>query len=333
MLEIMGASSQRAVDMVKQILSFARGVGGEPTVLHLPRLINEIVRLVEDTFPRSVQIESHIAPQLRPVVGNATQFNQVLLNLCVNARDAMPEGGRLRLTADNLVLDGPTARLKQLAPGPCVLLTVSDTGHGMAPEVLARIFEPFFTTKEQGRGTGLGLSTLLGIVKAHGGGVEVASEIGQGSTFSIYLPATDDAAIPAGEHRPAAAPMGHGELVLAVDDEPAVLEMTRLLLESAGYNILAARNGQEAVALHRQHRAAIGLILTDMMMPVMNGPEAIEQFRRLNPAVKIIGMSGLAAEESPLVSSAQPFVQAFLRKPFTAAELLATLNLLLPVSK
>ncbi len=193
LLDIAQASAQRGVDMVKQILSFSRGVGGEHAQLQLRHLINEIVRLVEDTFPRSIQIQSKVAPDLWPMNGNATQLHQVLLNLCVNARDAMPNGGSLRIEATNVVLDESALRAQPHPPGRYLLLTASDTGHGMPAEVLVKIFEPFFTTKEIGKGTGLGLSTVMGIVKTHGGFVEVASEVGKGSQFRIFLPALDDA--------------------------------------------------------------------------------------------------------------------------------------------
>jgi two-component system cell cycle sensor histidine kinase/response regulator CckA len=189
-LAVAQASAQRGVEMVKQILSFSRGVGGEHTQLQIGHLINEIVKLARETFPRSIQIQSKVSPELYPVNGNSTQLHQVLWNLCVNARDAMPDGGCLRIEASNITLEQTDLGAHRQRPGPYVLLTACDTGHGMPPDVLARIFEPFFTTKEIGKGTGLGLSTIMGIVKTHGGFVEVSSEVGNGSLFRIFLPAT-----------------------------------------------------------------------------------------------------------------------------------------------
>jgi signal transduction histidine kinase len=175
--------------MVKQILSFSRGVGGEQTRVGLGTLIAEIAKLAGDTFPKAIEIQSKVAPDLLPVNGNSTQLHQVLLNLCINARDAMPNGGRLVIEASSITLDETSLRSRSHAPGKYVLLTVSDTGHGIPADVLAKIFEPFFTTKEMGKGTGLGLSTVVGIVKTHGGFVEVTSEVGQGTLFRVFLPA------------------------------------------------------------------------------------------------------------------------------------------------
>ncbi|SPE62719.1 putative Histidine kinase [Verrucomicrobia bacterium] len=189
-LETIRSRALRGSEMVQQILAFARGVGGEPVVLEIAHLLTEIEKLVRETFPRSICIEVKAAEGLSPVVGNTTQLHQVLLNLCVNARDAMPQGGTLCLAAQDVLLDKWSTRLQPEPVSGCyVMLTVSDTGHGIAPELLDRIFEPFFTTKELGKGTGLGLSTVLGIVKSHGGFLDVASQVGHGSSFKVYLPA------------------------------------------------------------------------------------------------------------------------------------------------
>ena len=190
MLQTMHASARHGLDMIKQILAFARGVGGEPTVLNIRTLLDEMQELARETFPRSIRTEVHSSPQLFPVLGNPTQLRQVLLNLCVNARDAMPTGGSLKLVADNAVLENKVTPLQtEPVSGPHVMITVSDTGHGIEPHVLQKIFEPFFTTKEPDKGTGLGLSTVQGIVKSHGGFLDVVSEVGKGTTFSVFLPA------------------------------------------------------------------------------------------------------------------------------------------------
>ncbi|MDB6121046.1 MAG: sensor hybrid histidine kinase [Pedosphaera sp.] len=328
LLSIMQSSARRSVDMVKQILSFARGVGGEHTVLQIRNVIGEIVRLAEDTFPRSIQIQSKVALGLYPVKANATQIHQVLLNLCVNARDAMPSGGILSIEATNVILDEKNIRGQQQAPGPYVLLTVTDTGHGMSPQVAERIFEPFFTTKEIGKGTGLGLFTVMGIVKTHGGFVEVSSKEGKGTMFKIHLPATNRAETHRNEGGPPQMPMGQGELILLVDDEIAILEVTKLLLESFNYKVITAKDGAEAVSLYQKHKPDIKVVITDMMMPIMNGPETIHALRHINPDIKIIGVSGLGSE-SVLTKAGQQNVQAFLKKPFPTEDLLAVLHYLL----
>jgi two-component system cell cycle sensor histidine kinase/response regulator CckA len=189
-LQTMSASAKRGSDMIKQILAFARGVGGQPAVLNLKPLLLEMEKFARETFPRAIRIQSSTDPELWPVMGNATQLHQVLLNICVNARDAMPQGGSLRIQAQNVLLENKMTRLHpDPVSGQHVLLAVSDTGQGISPELLEKIFEPFFTTKGPGKGTGLGLSTVQGIVKSHGGFVDVASTLGQGTTFQVYLPA------------------------------------------------------------------------------------------------------------------------------------------------
>ena len=190
MLQTMHTSARHGLDMIKQILAFARGVGGEPTLLNIRALLDEMQELARQTFPRSIRTEIHSNPQLFPVLGNPTQLRQVLLNLCVNARDAMPTGGFLKLSAENAALENKVTPLQaEPISGPYVALAVSDTGHGIEPHVLKKIFEPFFTTKEPGKGTGLGLSTVQGIVKSHGGFLDVVSEIGKGTIFTVFVPA------------------------------------------------------------------------------------------------------------------------------------------------
>lgn len=190
MLQTMVSSAKRGSEMIAQILAFARGVGGEPTVLDLKPLLAEMEKLARETFPRAIRIQSRTAPDLYPVMGNATQLHQVLLNLCVNARDAMPHGGSLRIEAQNVALENKSTRLhSEPVSGRHVLITVADTGQGISPELLDKIFEPFFTTKAPGKGTGLGLSTVQGIVKSHGGFLDFSSTPGQGTTFQVYLPA------------------------------------------------------------------------------------------------------------------------------------------------
>ncbi len=325
----MERSARRGANLVRQVLSFARGVDGARVPLPLRHVIDEVGGIVESTFPKNIVWSAEVPRELWPVRGDATQLHQVLLNLCVNARDAMPEGGRLRLSARNVVLDSGEADPRRGEhPGPYVLLEVADEGCGMTPEVLDRIYEPFFTTKPPGLGTGLGLSTALGIVRAHGGRLDVQTELGRGCVFRLHLPAEPD-----GSARGSTVPQrarlvpGRGELVLVVDDESAIRDITRLTLESFGYRVLIAKDGAEAVALFAARRTDIAIVITDLLMPTMAGPELIAELRRLEPTLRVIGVSGQSsAGELP---SASPESTAFLQKPFSAEALLALLRKLL----
>jgi PAS domain S-box-containing protein len=326
MLETIRVSANRGSDMVKQILSFARGVTGEPVVLQLRHLIKDMARLVQDTFPRSIRVQTRVANDLQPILGDATQLHQVLLNLCVNARDAMPNGGTLLIEAQNLVLKNQSVRgADRPVSGPFVLLTVSDTGTGIPQELLDKIFQTFFTTKAPGKGTGLGLSTVTNIVKNHGGFVEVSSEVGKGTSFKVHLRATGQAAQQMTEAQPAELPEGRGEQILLMDDELALLEMTRETLESYGYRVLAAGHGADALLLYQQHRSQITAVITDVMMPVMDGPALVRALRNLNSDVKIICVSGLASEHK-LAEIDESHVRSFITKPFTSATLLKTVR-------
>jgi PAS domain S-box-containing protein len=321
-----GACAQRGAEMVKQILSFARGVSGQAGVLQIKTLVVEMARLAKDTFPRSVRIHLKMAPELPPILGNATQLHQVLLNLCVNARDAMPEGGQLELGAKRVVLAEHimTGEAKPVS-GNYVVISVSDTGYGMAPEVLARIFEPFFTTKSEGKGTGLGLSTVIGIARSHNGFVEVSSQVGKGTTFEVYIPVAPTDNLPETEEKASTPPMGRGEQILLVDDEIAILQITRESLEGFNYRVLMAENGADAVAIYKRHKGEIRAVITDMMMPVMDGPTSIQALREIDPEIKVIGISGLGSEAA-LTKAGRLKVQSFLKKPYATASLLTTLR-------
>src|ERR1051325_7095488 len=331
LLAMAKSSALRGAGMVKQILSFARGLGGEFTALHLEHLVREMGKLANDTFPRSIRIETQIGKGLCPIKGDATQLHQVLMNLCVNARDAMPDGGSLCLEVENAILDGrQTPMLPEPASGPYVVLTVADTGQGIPARLLDKIFEPFFTTKEPDKGTGLGLSTVMGILKTHNGFLEVSSEVGKGTTFHIFLPAVAAGATVSPVERPGASPLGQGEQILLVDDETALLEITRELLGAFNYRVLTATDGEEAVALYRRHRGNINAVVTDMMMPTMDGPATIRALREIDPQVKVLCMSGLDSRPN-LADAGQLRVEVTLRKPFPPETLLTKLRQVLDV--
>jgi two-component system, cell cycle sensor histidine kinase and response regulator CckA len=326
MLGILESSARRGADMVKQVLTFARGVEGERVLLQPRHLLTDVVKMVGETFPKTVVFKSRISENLWPIVGDATQLHQVLVNLTVNARDAMPEGGALTLSAENYVLETDIEHNGvMILPGYYVLIQVTDTGMGIAPEALDKIFDPFFTTKEPGKGTGLGLSTVLGIVKSHGGFVQVQTDTGKGSTFLIYLPAQEGMQSLPAENEPNQLPSGSGELILAVDDEASVLTMLKETLETFGYRVITARDGTEAVATYTAHRNEIRAVLTDMLMPHMDGPSTIRVLKRIDPSVKIIAASGLMDCEK--VKGLTGLDQlAFLVKPYTTEKLLTLMH-------
>ncbi len=325
LLEILRTNSERGGNMIKQVLSFARGVEGERVTLQPKHLIKEIAKIMRETLPKSIELSFSIPDNLWLISADATQVHQVLMNLCVNARDAMPNGGTIEIKAENVQVDENYARMHlEAKPGRFVMITVADTGTGMAPEVLSRIFEPFFTTKDMSKGTGLGLSTAATIIKSHGGFVNVYSEFAKGSQFNVYFPAfkmreTIETGLLETE-----LPIGHGELVLVIDDEEAIREITRSTLETFGYRVLTAADGTEAVALYAEHRNEVDVVLTDMLMPFMDGPATIRALQKMNPQVKIIAASGLAAGHKPGEASLQG-VRTFLSKPYTAEKLLRVL--------
>jgi two-component system, cell cycle sensor histidine kinase and response regulator CckA len=332
LLKTLETNTKRAAALVKQVLSFARGMEGKHIVLQPSHLITEVRQIAKETFPKSIEIQASIDRSLAAVRGDITQLHQVLMNLCVNARDAMPNGGILEIAAENRLIDEHYARMNLDARvGAYVVLSVTDTGTGMPPEILDRIFEPFFTTKAVGQGTGLGLSTVSGIVKSHGGFVTVNSQIGKGTQFRVYLPAVEmsetitveDSALPRGNH----------EWVLVVDDEAAIRDITKTSLEAFSYQVLTANDGIEAIALYAQHRDKIDVVLVDMMMPSMDGPITIRTLQKMNPSVKIIAVSGLITFDQATTVALDTGVQAFLSKPYTSRELLQTLHRILTASE
>lgn len=326
-LKILEDNARRGAELVKQVVSFARGVKGDRTLVQVRHIISEIRQIAKETFPKSIEVHTDLAPDLWTVSADATQLHQVLMNLCVNARDALPDGGILGISAQNLFLNEQSARMNiDAKAGSYIVITISDTGTGIPSEILDRIFEPFFTTKEVGKGTGLGLSTVIGIVKSHGGFVNVVSKLGQGTKFEVYLPALKETPIPISED--AEMPRGQGEVILVVDDEAAIRQITQTSLETYSYKVLTASDGIEALAVYAQYKEDINVVLIDMMMPVMDGPTTIRTLRRMNPHSKIVAVTGLVSDDK-LAQARDLGVQTFLYKPYTAKELLKTLNAVL----
>ncbi|BCL33673.1 response regulator [Nostoc sp. MS1] len=324
LLEILEINAKRGADLVKQVLSFARGVEGKRITLQLKHLIVEVIKILKETFPKSIEVYTDIPNNLWMVSGDSTQLHQVLMNLCVNARDAMPDGGRLTISAENLLIDENYARMNlEAKQGSYIVVTVSDTGVGIPEENLDRIFEPFFTTKAIGQGTGLGLSTVLGIVKSHGGFISVDSEPGRGTSFKVYLPAVADSEIPSCDHF--IPPPGHGELILIVDDEPSIQEITKTSLESYQYQTLVAGDGVEAIALYAKNADKISAVLMNIMLPVLDGLTTIRTLKKINPQVRIIATSGLISK-TKLNEIVNTGANSFLAKPYTVNELLLALH-------
>jgi CheY-like chemotaxis protein len=325
LLNILKTNAVRGSEMIKQMLSFARGVDGDYAPLQPKHLIKEVIKTLTDTLPKNISIHSSISPDLWSVNGDVTQLHQVLMNLCVNARDAMAHGGSLQIEAENLVIDEHYAQLNAEAkPGRYVCTSVTDTGMGISNQNLSKIFDPFFTTKEQGQGTGLGLSTVAGIVRSHGGFITVYSELNRGSVFKIHLPAIDAATTSAGPSIRPDLPMGNSELIMIVDDESAIREIAKEALLTFNYRVLTASDGAEALALFAQHMNEVSCVITDMMMPIMDGPATIRALRKLAPTMKIIATSGLKTDGKTTEAS-QLGAPTFLQKPYTAETLLKTL--------
>jgi len=327
LVTILEGSAKRGADLVKQILSFTRGVEGSRTIVQVRHLLSDVVQVARRTFPKSITTQTNIVPDLWMVFADATQLHQVLMNLIVNARDAMPDGGSLNISADNLWIDQNYAHIHVDAKvGPYIVITIVDTGTGIPPEIMDRIFDPFFTTKELGKGTGLGLSTVMGIVKSHGGFVTVYSEVGKGSTFKVYLPSNQVTETEAADE--AELPNGNGELILVVDDEATICEITKTTLLSHKYKVLTASDGVGALALYVEHKNDISVVLIDLMMPGINGSTTILTLQRMNSHLKIIAMSGLMINGATAQNKSLG-IQGFLPKPFTALALLSTLQAVL----
>jgi PAS domain S-box-containing protein len=325
LMDTMEACTQRAADVIKQLLAFARGKPGARIPLRIRHLLNEMSKIIRETFPRNI-IPTVAAPEeVWPLLADATQLHQVLMNLCVNARDAMPDGGTLSLGARNVKVDEASAAAKtQVRPGAYVCLTVSDTGTGIAPENLNRVFDPFFTTKEFGKGTGLGLATVMGIVRGHAGFIRVDSKLGCGTTFELFFPASPEAPDETANGYGAPLPHANAEVILVVDDEEAVRHVVQMTLETQGYRVLTASQGAEGLRLFSLHRAKIRAVLTDMMMPDMSGPAMISALKGMDPQLIIVGITGLLEQAG--VKGIEDLNIPILAKPFSSYELLRLLR-------
>ena len=331
MLETIDVSARRGAAIVRQVLSFARGLEGERIEIQPKHLLCDLEHIIKDTFPKNVRLEFWNPNDTWTILGDPTQVQQILLNLCVNARDAMPNGGNLIVGVENSVLDAQYAAMNgKVKAGRYVKIKVSDSGTGISPDVINKIFDPFFTTKEVGKGTGLGLSTVMAIVNSHAGVINVYSEPGQGTNFNVYLPAIESSSLadaPSSLEQ-VSPPRGNGELILVVDDEISILKITSQTLLGFGYRVVTATDGAEAVAIYAQRRDEIAVVLTDMMMPVMDGQGMIRVLMRINPDIKIVATSGLTANGA-IAQVPNSGVKHFLTKPYTAGTLLITLHLVL----
>jgi signal transduction histidine kinase len=326
-ISMLEKSVSRGTSLVKQVLTFARGGEGQKLVMNPAHLLRDIAEIAQRTFPSTISVRSNVPKDLQVIDGDPTQIHQILLNLVVNARDAMSKGGTLTISARNVRASDVSHRFAvDFLSANYVLLEVADTGDGIPPEIRDKIFEPFFTTKPIGQGTGLGLATTLGIIKSHAGLVDFHTEVGRGTTFRVYLPISHEAHQ---EVQPPVQPStelsGLGEIILIIDDEPGVRELTKAILGSHAYQVLTAENGAEGLTIFNRFKDRIDAAIVDKKMPIMDGPEAVHAIRLLKPAIRIIATTGeaMALTETGFEPGE---VDAFLPKPFTAEQLLALLN-------
>ncbi len=322
-LETIQSSSERGSEIVKQVLSFSRGVKGNAASFNVKPLVQEVLKLVRETFPKNIQLQTSLPENLPGVAFNPTELHQVLMNLCVNARDAMPEGGLLQIKAQSLTQPANSRQGPKMA-GEYVRITVSDTGTGIPREVLSRIFDPFFTTKEEGKGTGLGLSTVLSIVTRYEGHVEVESEVGEGTRFHVYIHAAA-AQEASGLNQRDAQREGNGERILLVDDESAILEMARLVLENSNYRVVIASEGVQALRIMQAGNERWDLIITDLSMPIMDGPAFVKELRRAFGPIPVLCTTG-ESSSNRRERALEAGVDLILNKPYTAEQLLTAVS-------
>lgn len=326
LISAMETSAHRGASIIQQLLTFGRGASGQRTLIQPKHLLNEVAELARETFPKAIEVKAILKNCDWLLLGDATQLHQVLLNLCVNARDAMPTGGKLTITLDITHLEENDPQFNvEIKAGPYITISVQDTGKGVPVEIREKIFEPFFTTKELGKGTGLGLATCVNLVKRHNGFIFLAPNTGKGATFTVYLPAHTPAASPESSTTKKAPPTGNGELILVVDDEESIRKITRTALEKHGYKVITANDGAQAVATFKLYRNSIKAVLIDIMMPVMGGPVAMHHLRKIDPNVVLLATSGMIPKDLK-EDMAELKPNAFLSKPFTTWELLDTIR-------
>ena len=308
-------AGERAAALTRQLLSFSRREVTRPVALDLNGVVAQAERMLGRLIGEDVVFDTVLDPHLPAVSADPGQIDQVVMNLCVNARDAMPTGGRLTVETRGVEFAAPPPAAPELAPGRYARLTVTDTGHGMPADVLAQIFEPFFTTKGVGQGTGLGLATVHGVVKQHSGHVAVASAVGVGTTFTVLLPAA--AAAPAGKgDSHLTRPLGGSETVLLVEDEGAVRRIARISLQAQGYEVLEATDGEDALRVLAAHPGPVHLLVTDVVMPRMGGRHLADAARAARPGLRVLFVSGYT-DDAVLRHGVRSAAEAFLQKPFT----------------
>lgn len=326
LLDVIEISARRGGAVLKQLLMFGRGTSGDRVPVRPSLAIAETEAVLRETFPKSVEVRIVIAAEDARILAEPTQLQQVLVNLCVNARDAMPDGGTLGIVLDRHTPPPELARRHpSCAPGPYVVLSVRDTGVGIHPDDLERIFDPFFTTKELHRGTGLGLSSVLGIVEGHGGFIEVDSAPGAGTEFEVWLPEYRGDAVEAPVSAAIRRPLGHGQLVLVVDDEPAVLDVLGASIDRCGYRVALASDALSALRTLDERRAEIAAVITDIAMPRLDGLQLAGEIRRRRSDLPIIVMTAALTPEDR-ASCAKLGVVEFLTKPFRTEALLRSLD-------
>jgi two-component system, cell cycle sensor histidine kinase and response regulator CckA len=326
LIDTIEKSALRGKNIIKQILAFARGVEGERRLVQLTYVVKEIEKILHETLPPSIELSAEIGEGPLPIIGDATQLHQVLMNLCVNARDALPHGGTLKIILENDLIDAKQAQqLEAPAPGAYVRLTVEDSGTGIAPDVIDMIFEPFFTTKDVGAGTGLGLSSALGIVKSHGGFIDVQSELGKGTRFSVFLPAAQAGMVESEDYETTFIRRGTGERVMIMDDDEAIRDMVAESLKHYGYDVVTFRTGDEGLEDFRKDPAATKILIVDFLMPGTHGKELVLKFREIDPDARIILMTGYG-EMRRVIDVAEQTKVRHLIKPFTVEAMLESLH-------